>query len=164
MRPAFRLYAGVKSALFLEPGNPTGLTGLYNHPSPRSTLLYLYSTTLERLRGLPEHSVYRQSVEALTRHRRSLVESVKPDGFDEWVAKAKQTAQTQKSLESESLGSRVVERDGQAFTLQRQSFGQQPPRREWDGQAVVEPKEGPRSSEENINVPPRALSDNSSHQ
>ncbi|KAK3051170.1 hypothetical protein LTR09_007566 [Extremus antarcticus] len=86
MRPALRLLASVarSQTLYNEPGLPTGLTGLYTHYSPRSTLLYLYSTTLDKLQSFPESSVYRQSTEALTRHRMSIIESVKPAGLSEW--------------------------------------------------------------------------------
>ncbi|CAK4023960.1 related to NADH-ubiquinone oxidoreductase [Lecanosticta acicola] len=85
MRAAHRLLASVqRSTQFLQPGAPTGLAGLITHSSPRSTLLYTYHTTLEKLKQFPEHSVYRQSTEALTRHRIGIIESVKPAGLSEW--------------------------------------------------------------------------------
>lgn len=87
MRPALRLLASVSrstNALYNEAGLPTGLTGLLTHNSPRSTLLYLYSSTLDKLQKLPESSVYRQSTEALTRHRMSIVEGIQPAGLKEW--------------------------------------------------------------------------------
>ena len=84
MRPTTRLLAR-----YLEAGTPTGLTGLWTHSTPRSTLLYLYGTTLNKLQSMPESSVYRQSVEAVTKHRMGIVESVVPPGYDEWAAKAK---------------------------------------------------------------------------
>ncbi|KAL1590712.1 hypothetical protein WHR41_00887 [Cladosporium halotolerans] len=87
MRPALRLLASVPKAQFLEPGAPTGLTGLFTHASPRSTLLYVYNNTLEKLKFFPEHSVYRQSTEALTKHRLSVIESVKPAGLEEWQSR-----------------------------------------------------------------------------
>jgi len=87
MRPATRLFAAVQKAKYLEPGAPTGLAGLLTHASPRSTLLYVYTNTLEKLKFFPEHSVYRQSTEALTRHRLSVIESVKPAGLEEWQAR-----------------------------------------------------------------------------
>lgn len=91
MRRTLRLLASVsvKPVRHLEPGRPTGLTGLYTHPSPRSTLLYLYSSTLDKLKAVPEHSVYRQSVEALTKHRMAIVEAAVPPGYEEWAAKAR---------------------------------------------------------------------------
>ncbi|ORY03648.1 ETC complex I subunit conserved region-domain-containing protein [Clohesyomyces aquaticus] len=87
MRAALRLLASVKPSQFLEPGAPTGLTGLLTHPSPRSKLLYLYSSTLDKLSKLPESSVYRQSTEALTKHRLAVIEAVKPAGWDAYQAK-----------------------------------------------------------------------------
>ncbi|KAK1755789.1 ETC complex I subunit conserved region-domain-containing protein [Echria macrotheca] len=89
MRRTFRLLASVKPARYLEAGAPTGLTGLYTHPSPRSALLFLYSSTLDKLRAVPEHSVYRQSVEALTKHRMALVEATVPPGHEEWASRAR---------------------------------------------------------------------------
>jgi NADH dehydrogenase (ubiquinone) 1 alpha subcomplex subunit 5 len=89
MRRTFSLLASVKPARYLEPGTPTGLTGLWTHNSPRSTLLYLYSSTLDKLQAFPESSLYRQSVEALTKHRMTLVEATVPPGYSEWEAKTK---------------------------------------------------------------------------
>jgi NADH dehydrogenase (ubiquinone) 1 alpha subcomplex subunit 5 len=89
MRPSIRLWATVKPARYLTANNPTGLTGLLTHPAPRSTLLYLYQTTLEKLTQLPEHSIYRRSTESLTKHRLSIVEATKPAGYEEWAQKAR---------------------------------------------------------------------------
>lgn len=83
MRSSLRLFAR-----YLEPGAPTGLTGLLTHPSPRSTLISVYRTTLEKLEKFPESSLYRQSVEALTKHRLSFVEKIVPAGYQEWETKA----------------------------------------------------------------------------
>lgn len=56
-------------------GNPTGLTNLYQHPAPRTTLIKIYDHTLRLLKELyPEHSIYRQSVEKLTQARKRIVE------------------------------------------------------------------------------------------
>lgn len=85
MRSTIRLLAAVeRSSRFLEVGAPTGLTGLPTHGSPRSTLLYLYNTTLEKLKEFPEYSVYRQSTEALTKHRMKTIEEIKPEGLEQW--------------------------------------------------------------------------------
>lgn len=75
---------------YLEPGTPTGLTGLWTHSTPRSTLLYLYGATLNKIQAIPEASIYRQSVEAVTRQRMELVEKTVPPGYTEWVARAKE--------------------------------------------------------------------------
>ncbi|KAF1960803.1 hypothetical protein CC80DRAFT_501061 [Byssothecium circinans] len=87
MRAAARLLASVKPGKLLEAGAPTGLTGLATHPSPRSTLLYHYNATLDKLKQVPETSVYRQSTEALTRHRLKVIEDTKPAGWDAWAEK-----------------------------------------------------------------------------
>lgn len=89
MRATLRLLASVKPAKYLEPGAPTGLTGVFTHPAPRSALIYLYSSTLEKLKKLPQESVYRTATEALTKQRLQIVESVVPEGFAEWQAKVK---------------------------------------------------------------------------
>ena len=87
MRPALRLFATLQKTHYLEAGAPTGLTGLLTANSPRSQLLYLYNSTLEKLKQFPEHSVYRQSTEALTRHRMNIIESVRPEGLDAWQSR-----------------------------------------------------------------------------
>lgn len=56
-------------------GNPTGLTGIYQHPNPRPALISLYNHTLTYLdTKFPKESIYRQSVEALTKNRLKVVE------------------------------------------------------------------------------------------
>lgn len=77
-------------ARYLEPGTPTGLTGMWTHSTPRSTLLFLYGSTLNKLQPMPETSLYRRSVEAVTKHRMGLVERMVPPGYNEWAAKARE--------------------------------------------------------------------------
>jgi NADH dehydrogenase (ubiquinone) 1 alpha subcomplex subunit 5 len=96
MRSSTRLFAQV--AKYLEPNTPTGLTGLVTHPSPRPALIYTYRQTLEKLQQLPTSSVYRQSVENLTKHRLAIIESEVPEGYDAW--KERITAQVGKSPEA----------------------------------------------------------------
>ncbi|EDK41954.1 hypothetical protein LELG_00132 [Lodderomyces elongisporus NRRL YB-4239] len=56
-------------------GIPTGITGLFKHPNPRPALITLYNNQLEILnKQFPKESVYRQSVEALTKNRLKIVE------------------------------------------------------------------------------------------
>lgn len=56
-------------------GNPTGLTGIYQHPNPRPALIALYNHTLTVLdKKFPKESVYKQSVEALTKNRLKIVQ------------------------------------------------------------------------------------------
>ncbi|KAG6017737.1 hypothetical protein E4U54_004268 [Claviceps lovelessii] len=85
MQPTMRVLAR-----YLEAGTPTGLAGLWTHSNPRSTLLYLYGSTLNKLQSIPEKSLYRQSVESVTRHRMNLVDGFVPAGYDAWAAKAKE--------------------------------------------------------------------------
>ncbi|KAH9835589.1 NADH2 dehydrogenase [Rhodofomes roseus] len=53
----------------------TGITGLEVHHDPIPHLIQTYKTTLERLSGIPETSVYRQGVEALTKHKLNIVQT-----------------------------------------------------------------------------------------
>ncbi|KAI3403998.1 hypothetical protein KGF56_003157 [Candida oxycetoniae] len=56
-------------------GLPTGITGLYKHPNPRPALIALYNQQLKVLgEKFPNSSVYRQSVEQLTKNRLKIVE------------------------------------------------------------------------------------------
>lgn len=56
-------------------GYPTGIAGLYQHPNPRPALISLYNHTLKVLNNdFPPESVYRQSVEAMTKNRLQIVE------------------------------------------------------------------------------------------
>ncbi|KIW20274.1 hypothetical protein PV08_00849 [Exophiala spinifera] len=90
MRPTSRLFATVKSAKkFLEPNTPTGLTGLTTHPSPRPALIYTYRQTLKKLEQIPKSSVYRQSVEALTKQRLEIVEAQRPEGYEQWLERVR---------------------------------------------------------------------------
>ncbi|CDO52763.1 hypothetical protein DV451_002960 [Geotrichum candidum] len=58
-----------------ESGNPTGLTGIYQHPNPRPALLAVYNATLKELEtSFPKSSVYRQSVENIVNARKTIVE------------------------------------------------------------------------------------------
>lgn len=56
-------------------GYPTGLAGIYQHPNPRPALIELYSRTLKVLdTQFPKESIYKQSVETLTKNRLKIVE------------------------------------------------------------------------------------------
>ena len=101
MRQATRLFAKC-----LEAGRPTGLAGLFTHAAPRPALLAIYGQTLERLKALPETSVYRQSVEAITKHRLGLVQSVVPEGHREWL----QQYQSRQTPETERASTQIPEK------------------------------------------------------
>ena len=156
MRATLRLLAAVRPAAgrYLETGAPTGLAGLVTHGTPRSTLLFLYTSTLDRLRAaaVPEHSVYRQSVEALTRHRMALVEGVVPAGHAEWAARAEKVlSENPEEFEVAAgsvSGARAVrvERDGRAFVVHRVPGEEDMRYQEWDGELDEGPElEGSRT-------------------
>lgn len=70
--------AATKTPVLIRPasGNPTGITGIYQHPNPRPALISLYKATLDELNEkFPVDSIYRQSVENLTKSRLAIVES-----------------------------------------------------------------------------------------
>lgn len=140
MRRTLRLFAAVKPARYLEAGSPTGLTGLYTHNSPRSTLLYLYSSTLDKLKGAPESSVYRQSIEALTKHRMSIVAAAEPPGYQEWQAKAQKVLKENPdgfNIKADSIdgaSAQVITKGGQTFLLRHDPEREDERYEEWDGE------------------------------
>ncbi|GKT50212.1 NADH-ubiquinone oxidoreductase 29. subunit, mitochondrial [Colletotrichum spaethianum] len=144
MRRTFRLLAGVKPARYLEAGTPTGLTGLWTHNSPRSTLLYL-----------PESSLYRQSVEALTKHRLGLVEATVPPGYAEWEKKAEQIMKEKPeqfrlvSGRVDGSGARTVKLGNRTFVVATQHDAKDVRVEEWDGEKDEGGTlEGPRTEAE----------------
>ena len=149
MRGATRLLASVKPGRFLEAGNPTGLTGLFTHPAPRSTLIALYGATLDKLKQLPEHSVYRQSAEAITRHRLNVIESVKPEGFEDWVQRAegkfKDNPDVFLNMGRKMSMSEVYGRSGMATESSEEKDDREI---EWDGEPVRATLEGVRTPDE----------------
>lgn len=58
----------------------TGITGLAVHHSPLPTLAGIFQSTLALLKTLPETSVYRQSVEAITEQRLEVVNKYASSG------------------------------------------------------------------------------------
>ncbi|KAI9008321.1 ETC complex I subunit conserved region-domain-containing protein, partial [Gaertneriomyces semiglobifer] len=53
----------------------TGLFGVPVHPNPRPHLISLYQRILHTVNIIPPTSAYRQSTEALTKHRLAIVEA-----------------------------------------------------------------------------------------
>ncbi|TKA81807.1 hypothetical protein B0A55_02165 [Friedmanniomyces simplex] len=152
MRATTRLLATAsRSSTFLRPGAPTGLTGLLTHRAPRSTLLYLYSSTLEKLSHFPESSVYRQSTEALTKHRLNIIENIKPAGLTEWQERVKKIVD-----EHPEAFRRVPVLTASGHTehniVWRASAIQGMQTAEYEDEAVGPPQlEGPRTEEEREN-------------
>ncbi|KAK5012947.1 ETC complex I subunit conserved region-domain-containing protein [Cryomyces antarcticus] len=149
MRASLRLLASVKPVKYLEAGAPTGLTGLFTHPTPRSALIYLYSSTLDKLKRLPEHSAYRTATEALTKQRLSIIEAVKPDGYEEWQKRInEQVAENPEAFSTYGIGVKH-EHSGRQFVTTRAESGADEREEEWDGEVIEAPAlEGPRSSKE----------------
>ena len=72
--PALR--QATKILIRSDSGIPTGLAGIHQHPDPRPALISLYKLTLTAMeKGFPKESIYRQSVEALTKNRLAIVEA-----------------------------------------------------------------------------------------
>jgi len=57
----------------------TGIHGLHVHPDPLPELITTYESTLSVLSAVPQTSVYRQSAEALTRHKLNIVKGINGD-------------------------------------------------------------------------------------
>ncbi|KAF2092224.1 NADH-ubiquinone oxidoreductase-like protein 299 kDa subunit [Saccharata proteae CBS 121410] len=131
MRAAARLLASVKPVFTVKAGAPTGLTGLLTHPAPRAHLMLIYNGTLEKLRKLPETSAYRTSTEALTKHRLAIVESIKPNGYDEWEARAREQIREHPAALTEAGDARDFEVNGTKILMVREK--DETPR-EWDGE------------------------------
>ncbi|KAI9167255.1 NADH-ubiquinone oxidoreductase 29.9 kDa subunit [Paramyrothecium foliicola] len=136
MRPTMRVLAR-----YLEAGTPTGLTGLWTHSTPRSTLLYLYGTTLQKLQSIPERSLYRQSVEAVTKHRLALVEQTMPPGYEEWAAKARELVKKHPEQFRVNSGrvdgseARTVKLGDRVFVVGSRHEAGDIREEEWDGEA-----------------------------
>jgi NADH dehydrogenase (ubiquinone) 1 alpha subcomplex subunit 5 len=146
MRAAVRLFASVKPGQFLEAGAPTGLTGLFTHPSPRSTLLYHYTSTLDKLKQIPESSIYRQSTEALTKHRLQVIEQSKPAGWDQWAEKIKTQI-----ADDPGLASVLKHSTGETIVLPpQQDVDERSRQAEWDGEVMKSFPEGIRSAKERL--------------
>lgn len=146
MRAALRLFASVKPGQFLEAGTPTGLTGLSTHPSPRSALLYHYRATLDKLKQIPESSVYRQSTEALTKHRLQIIEKSKPRGWNEWEERVKLLI-----AEDPTLYNILETSQGQTVLVKPQPEADERAKAaEWDGEKVESFPEGIRTFEERL--------------
>lgn len=150
MRPTTRLLAR-----YLEAGTPTGLTGLWTHRAPRSTLLYLYGKTLDKLQTIPETSLYRQSVEAVTKHRMSLVDAMVPPGHAEWAKKAQELVDKNPEEFRTTSGrvdgseARTVKMGNRVFIVGRKHEAGDIRYEEWDGELNEGPElEGIRTEEE----------------
>jgi NADH dehydrogenase (ubiquinone) 1 alpha subcomplex subunit 5 len=76
----FRLTPALRQVIARK--TTTGITGLAVHPDPLPELCKIYQATLSLLSpssSIPPNSVYRQSVEALTRHKLTIVQRANGD-------------------------------------------------------------------------------------
>ncbi|RDW92062.1 NADH-ubiquinone oxidoreductase subunit 2 [Coleophoma crateriformis] len=156
MRRTCRLLAAVKPARYLESGTPTGLTGLFTHHAPRSTLMYLYSSTLDKLKEFPESSLYRTSTEAITKHRMQIVEATIPPGYEAWKAKAEKIIAENPEVFNTPAGG--VDHDGgrhlkqmangRVFVHTKIDKPYDEYSTEWDGEKAPTVLEGTRTTEE----------------
>ena len=149
MKSTLRLLASVKpgTGRFLEAGNPTGLTGLFTHPSPRPTLLFVYSLTLDRLKQFPESSVYRQSCEALTKHRMRIIDDVKPAGWEEWKDRALEKIKNNPEMLKPNRSRHVYGQAGGRLFVETAPEHYMDDA-EWDGEKGMDTLEGTRTPEE----------------
>lgn len=137
------------STQYLAANTPTGLTGVTTHPYPRPTLIHLYTDTLTKLAAFPQHSVYRQSAEAVTKSRLSVVADTIPPGFQEWQAKIKEQLASNPEI---SEGRSFKTLTGETYMLPREEDEEDDRTEEWDGEGVVEERgEGPRTLQERRN-------------
>ncbi|PKS08869.1 hypothetical protein jhhlp_003481 [Lomentospora prolificans] len=148
-------------ARYLEPGVSTGLTGLWTHAAPRSALLSVYSATLAKLQRFPESSLYRQSVESLTKYRLSLVEKAIPAGYDDWATKMQKLV-AENPGHFRPIGDNIAAPKRRTFFLGGKTY-LYPERRtqrdvreeEWNGEEDHGPvPEGQRAAEEKTDLVP----------
>lgn len=57
----------------------TGITGLAVHPNPLPELTGTYKSTLSVLSSIPSTAVYKQGVEAITKHKLNIVQGANGD-------------------------------------------------------------------------------------
>ena len=119
--------------------------------------MYTYSSTLDKLKDFPESSLYRQSTEALTKHRMSIVQSVVPEGYEAWAEKAKKTMSEHPDVFNTPEGGVDFDnarhtkntRDGKMFVVTKVDEEYDDTRVEWDGEEDTSPElEGVRTTEE----------------
>ncbi|KAK2759453.1 hypothetical protein FQN54_002931 [Arachnomyces sp. PD_36] len=144
MRPSLRLLAKVKPSKYLEPFAPTGLAGLPTHPSPRPTLIFLYQSTLEKLKSFPESSVYRTSTEAVTKHRLNIVESTRPPGYDAWLERVK------KAIAEDPERFKGAQRPDGSYAAFQEKEIEGRGALEWDGEPFDPKTEGPYRDEKEM--------------
>jgi len=156
MRRTLRQLAAVKPARYLEAGTPTGLTGLLTHASPRSSLLYIYASTLSKLSQFPESSLYRQSTEAVTNHRLKIVKAVVPEGIEKYQEYVKSFVEKypevmtkgREELAIEGIEYQGKDIGGEKFLITTVGEEYDEIETEWDGEEEKVELEGTRTAAE----------------
>jgi len=149
MRATRHLFAILTDAgILLHPNTPTGLTGVLTHPNPRPHLIYLYNQTLDKLTKLPETSAYRQSAEAVTKHRLQIIESAKPNGFEAWEARVHKQIEENPLMFGPKGGAHRESVGGKQYVVASRLAAVDERLLEWDGDMVGERGEGPSSIEQ----------------
>lgn len=150
MKATTRLLAAVKKSSYLNAYAPTGLTGVVTHPAPRPHLMFIYNSTLDKLKQLPESSVYRQSTEALTKHRLAIVEEQVPEGMEEWKVRVQKQIDDNPQVFGPMGHAYKDKVGGKGYVISRRIEKLDDRVEEWDGDRAVERGEGIRSPEERL--------------
>ncbi|KZT44331.1 hypothetical protein SISSUDRAFT_1029059 [Sistotremastrum suecicum HHB10207 ss-3] len=85
-------------AAVCAPKTTTGFVGLAVHPDPLPALSKTYKSTLSLLESIPESSIYRQGVQALTAKKLAVVEAALEKGDVELVEKELGEGQLEEAL------------------------------------------------------------------
>jgi len=107
-------------------------------------LIYLYNTTLQKLKTFPESSVYRHSTEDLTQHRLRIVESTIPPGYEAWLERV-QTA----IAEDPERFKEALKPDGTYVSFQKAEVDNAEGE-EWNGELYKPQLEGAYKTEEDM--------------
>ncbi|KAB8648494.1 hypothetical protein FH972_026150 [Carpinus fangiana] len=113
--------------------------------------MYLYGATLDKLATLPEESAYRQSVEALTKHRLSIVEKQKPAGYDEWHKRVAEQIKSNPEIFGPSGDAVEAIANKQRYVIQSRTEAPDEREVEWDGDMAGERTEGPKAVADRVN-------------
>jgi NADH dehydrogenase (ubiquinone) 1 alpha subcomplex subunit 5 len=110
---------------------------------------------LSKLQSFPESSLYRASVESLTKHRLALVEKLVPPGYEEWAVRAKKLVSDNPdqfrlaSGKVDGSNAHTVRLGNKTFIVGRHQEERDIRYEEWDGEKDEGPElEGMRTEEE----------------
>lgn len=96
---------------------------------------------------MPEHSVYRQSIEAVTKNRMKIMQSIKPAGYDAWAERASKKIEDNPDVFKPGKSRHFLEyANGSSFVETQESNMNDD--MEWDGEKGDATLEGTRNPEE----------------